>query len=217
MFISLWFLSVLSGVCVCVCACVCVCLCVRVHMLSAAQLVWLFAILGICSPPGSSVHGISQARILEWVAITLSGDLPDPGIKPMSLASPALAGRFFTTEPPGKSCVKWSFINISKRHLGTWYSTSAAAAAAKSLQSCPTLCNPIDSSPPGSPIARILQASTLEWVAITFSPAWKWKVEVKSLSPVWLSDPMDCSPTGSSIHGIFQARVLEWGAIAFSG
>ena len=119
MFISLWFLSVLSGVCVCVCACVCVCLCVRVHVLSAAQLVWLFAILGICSPPGSSVHGISQARILEWVAITLSGDLPDPGIKPMSLASPALAGRFFTTEPPGKSCVKWSFINISKRHLGT--------------------------------------------------------------------------------------------------
>ena len=52
-----------------------------------------------CSPPGSSVHGISQARILEWVAISFSRDLPDPGIEPMS---PALAGRFFTTEPPGK-------------------------------------------------------------------------------------------------------------------
>ena len=50
-----------------------------------------------CSPPGSSVHGISQARILEWVAISFSRDLLDPGIKPTSLVSPALAGEFFTT------------------------------------------------------------------------------------------------------------------------
>ena len=57
-----------------------------------------------------------------------------------------------------------------------------AAAAAKSLQSCPTLCNPIDGSPPGSPVPGILQARTLEWVAISFSNAWKWKVKVKSLS-----------------------------------
>ena len=57
-------------------------------------------------------------------------------------------------------------------------------AAAKSLQSCPTLCNPIDSSPPGSAIPGILQARTLEWVAISFSNAWKWKVKVKSLSCV---------------------------------
>ena len=61
---------------------------------------------------------------------------------------------------------------------------AAAAAAAKSLQSCPTLCDPTDSSPPGSPIPRILQARTLEWVAISFSNAWKWKVKVKSLSRV---------------------------------
>ena len=60
------------------------------------------------------------------------------------------------------------------------------AAAAKSLQSCPTLCNPIDSSPPGSPVPGILQARTLEQVAISFSNAWKWKVKVKSLSRVWL-------------------------------
>ena len=59
-------------------------------------------------------------------------------------------------------------------------------AAAKSLQSCLTLCNPIDSSPPGSPIPGILQARTLEWVAISFSEAWKWKVKVKSLSRVRL-------------------------------
>ena len=62
----------------------------------------------------------------------------------------------------------------------------AAAAAAKSLQSCPTLCDPIDSSPPGSAIPGILQARTLEWVAIAFSSAWKWKVKVKSLSRVRL-------------------------------
>ena len=60
------------------------------------------------------------------------------------------------------------------------------AAAAKSLQSCPTLCNPIDGSPPGSPVLGILQARTLEEVAISLSNAWKWKNKVKSLSRVWL-------------------------------
>ena len=64
--------------------------------------------------------------------------------------------------------------------------TFYAAAAAKSLQSCPTLCDPIDSSPPGFPVPGILEARTLEWVAISFSNAWKWKVKVKSLSHVWL-------------------------------
>ena len=59
-------------------------------------------------------------------------------------------------------------------------------AAAKSLQSCPTLCDPIDGSPPGYPIPGILQARTLEWVAISFSNAWKWKVKVKSPSRVRL-------------------------------
>ena len=63
---------------------------------------------------------------------------------------------------------------------------SAATAAAKSHQSCPTLCDPMDSSPPGSPIPGILQARTLEWVAISFSNAWKWKIKVKSLIHVWL-------------------------------
>ena len=62
----------------------------------------------------------------------------------------------------------------------------AAAAAAKSLQSCLTLCHLTDGSPPGFPVPGILQARTLEWVAISFSNAWKWKVKVKSLSRVWL-------------------------------
>ena len=63
---------------------------------------------------------------------------------------------------------------------------AAAAAAAKSLQSCPTLCDPIDGSPPGSAIPGILQARTLEWVAISIYTAWKWKVKVKSLSHLQL-------------------------------
>ena len=73
-----------------------------------------------------------------------------------------------------------------------WYvmraeeSSFFAAVAAKSLQSCLTLCDPIDSSPPGSPVPGILKARTLEWVAISFSNAWKGKVKVKSLSRVRL-------------------------------
>ena len=92
-----------------------------------------------------------------------------------------------------------------------------AAAAAKSLQSRPTLCDPVDGSPPGSPIPGILQARTLEWVCHFLLPCMKVKSEseVPQLC-LTLSDPMDCSLPGSSVHRIFQARVLEWGAIAFS-
>ena len=90
-------------------------------------------------------------------------------------------------------------------------------AAAKSLQSCPTLCDPIDSSPPGSPVPGILQARALEWVAISFSQCMKGKSESEAAqSCPALHDPVDCSLPGSSIHGIFQARALEWGAIAFT-
>ena len=78
------------------------------------------------------------------------------------------------------------------------------------------VCDPIDGSLPGSAGPGNLQARILEWVAISFSNVWKWKLKVKSLSHVQLSDPMDWSLSGSSIHGIFQARVLEWVAIAFS-
>ena len=70
--------------------------------------------------------------------------------------------------------------------LSCFFRDPDAAAAAKSLQSCPTLCNPRDDSPPGSPVPGILQARTLEWVAISFSNVWKWKVKVKSLSYVRL-------------------------------
>ena len=100
-----------------------------------------------CSLPGSSDHGILHGLLSSqeyWSGLPWPPPryLPNPGIKP---ASTALASRFFTT--------------------------AAAAAAAKSLRSCPTLCDPIDGSPPGSPVPGILQARTLEWVAISFSNA----------------------------------------------
>ena len=93
---------------------------------------------------------------------------------------------------------------------------ASAAAAAKSLQSCPTLCDPVDGSPPGSPTPGILQARTLEWVAISFSNAWKWKVKVKSLSHVRLLATLWTTAYQAPPSMDFQARVLEWGAIAFS-
>ena len=75
------------------------------------------------------------------------------------------------------------WINLSFHNLA-WCFLLLMLCYAKSLQSCPTLCNPIDGSPPGSPVPGILQARTLEWAAISFSNAWKWKVKVKSLSRV---------------------------------
>ena len=101
----------------------------------------------------------------------LQGIFPTQGSSQVSCIS-CIGSSFFTTVPPG-----FPYIHT--------YSL-AAAAAAKSLQSCLTLCDPIDSSPPGSPAPGILQARTLEWVAISFSNTWKWKVKVKSLSRVWL-------------------------------
>ena len=96
--------------------------------------------------------------------------------------------------------------------------SSAAAAAAKLLQSCLTLCDPIDGSPPGSPVPGILQARTTGVGCHFLLQCRKVKCESEvAQSCLTLSNPMDCSPPGSSIHGIFQARVPEWGAIAFSG
>ena len=118
-----------------------------------------------CSPPGSSVHGTLQARILEWVAMPSSRGFPQP--RDWAQVS-CIAGRFFAI---------WATRGDR---------IPPAATAAKSLQSCPTLCYPIDGSPPGSPVPGILQARTLEWVAISFSNAWKWKVKVKLLSRVRL-------------------------------
>ena len=100
--------------------------------------------------------------------------------------------RSTTSSPPQHphshgSALSQKQINTCKSKAMVMPPTSlAAAAAAKLLQSCPTLCDPIDGSPAGSPVPGILQARTLEWVAISFSTAWKWKVKVKLLSLVRL-------------------------------
>ena len=158
-----------------------------------------------------TVHGILQARILEWVAVPFSRGSSNPGIEPRP---PALWMDSLPLEPQGKPKntgvdslsilqqifstqeLNWGLLHCRRilYQLGNFFLLKynwclilyVAAAAAKSLQLCPTLCDPIDGSPPGSPVPGILQARTLEWVAISFSNAWKWKVKVKSLSHVRL-------------------------------
>ena len=110
---------------------------------------------------------------------------------PISLSSNEHS--FFQSKYYPAMQVVWPFMQLSIIHSFNKYfwsnncvSDCSAAAAAKSLQSCLTLCDPIDSSPPGSSAPGILQARILEWVAISFSNAWRWKVKVKSLSPVQL-------------------------------
>ena len=140
-----------------------------------------------CNPPGSFIHGILQARILEWVAI------------------PFLRG---SSWPRDWTWVSW---------IAGGFFTFRATAAAKSLQSCLTLCNPIDGSPPGSPIPGILQGKNTGVGCHFLLQCMKVKSESEvAQSCPTLCDPMDCSPPGSSVHGISQARVLERGAIAFS-
>ena len=160
-----------------------------------------------CSLPDSSFHGILWARILEWVTMPSSRGSSWP--TDWTCVS-WIAGRFLLSHWGSPVCI-WACIWLYSRasthqySIKIWFlyhfnsvgwnfilypffcaSHGTAAAAAKLLQSCPTLCDPIDGSPPGSPVLGILQARTLEWVAISFSNAWKWKVKVKSLSHVRL-------------------------------
>ena len=116
--------------------------------------------------------------VVLLVAACMWDLVPWPGIQPRP---PHWECRVLATGPPGKSPgMLWNLI-LMVAVLWTY-----TPAAAKSLQSWPTLCNPIYGSPPGYPVPGILQARTLEWVAISFSNAQKWKVKVKSLSHVWL-------------------------------
>ena len=139
------FITSLAELCVCVCVC---------SVLSD-------------STPWTVAHQaplsmrVSQARILDWVAISFSRG---------------------SSQPRDQTPV--SYISCTGRQI--LYHCTTNSAAAKSLQSCLTLCDPIDGSPWGSPIPGILQARTLEWVAIFSSNAWKWKVKVKSLNCVRL-------------------------------
>ena len=105
---------------------------------------------------------------------------------------------------------------LRQQQLLQWLLNSAAAA--KSLQSCPTLCDPRNGSPPGSPVSGILQARTLEWVAISFSTAWKWKVKVKSLSRVqllatpWTAALVEANYS-SKIYSYLSVWVSKWASL----
>ena len=123
----------------------------------------------------AAVHGVTQSRTR---------------LKQLSSSSAWLIITFFfvVEDKSFRTCFSYWFLKVYVKGFSMGatevLSTAAAAATAKSLQSCPTLCDPIDGSPPGFPVPGILQVRTLEWVAISFSNAWKWKVKVKSLSPV---------------------------------
>ena len=106
--------------------------------------------------------------------------------------------------------IKLSFLSLSISSKSNF--KYCAAAAAKSLQSCPTLCDPMDGSPPGSPVPEILQARTLEWVAIFFFKAWNWKVKVKSFSHVWLlATPWTAALQAPPSRGV--SRQKHWSGV----
>ena len=143
-----------------------------------------------CSTPGlpvlsptTGVHSNSHPSS-RWCHPAISSSVIPFSSCPQSLpASESFPmSQFFTWGGPstGVSALA-SFLPKNSQDWSPFF------AAAKSLQSCPTLCDPIDGSPPGSPVPGILQARTLEWVAISFSNAWKWKMKVKSPSRVQLS------------------------------
>ena len=94
--------------------------------------------------------------------------------------------RDLQTEEIACKCLTFLSLLHSRRKQTSNIFSFSMLCYAKSLQSCPTLCDARDGSTPGSPVPGILQARTLEWVAISFSNAWKWKEKVKLLSPVWL-------------------------------
>ena len=145
--------------------------------------IWLFATPWTVTHQASLSMGFSRQEYWSGLPFPPWGNLPNLGIEPMA---PALTGGFFMTEP--------------------------SAAAAKSLQSCLTLCDPLDGSPPGSAIPGILQARTLEWVAISFSSAWKWKVKAKSLSRVRLfMTPPTAAYQASSSMGF--SRQENWSGL----
>ena len=137
----------------------------------------------------------------------------DPMEKDMATHSSILAWRIPWTEEPGglqsmgSQRVRHDQVTNTHKHLTK---IGAAAAAAKLLQLCPTLCNSRDSSPPVSLVPGILQARTLEWVAISFSNAWKWKAKVKSLSRVrLLATPWQTN--------IFLTNFKLWASIILTG
>ena len=129
------------------------------------------------SERGNVCQGAAWAAVDCWAIALL------PLLLPREVGSGAVLLLTQEYDPPFIECQLGITYSLT---FSRWFCNIHAATAAKSLQLCPTLCDPIDGSPPGSPIPGILQARTLEWVAISFSNAWKWKVKVKSLSRIRL-------------------------------
>ena len=192
------------------------------------------------SPPGSSVHGILQAKILEWIAVLFSRESPQP--RDATQVS-FIAGRFFTSW--ATRCVTYlalMCISVSNYHFVYFKCIQSCVCVCVCVCTCsgithllcPTLCDPMDCSPPGSFVHRILQARILEWVAIPFCNRSSWPRDQTRVSRIaskllvdWASRKlcsvlsnslrlMDCRLPGSSVLGIFQARILERVAISFS-
>ena len=183
----------------------CVCVCVFEHAQSLSY-VWLFATPWTVASQAPLSVGFSWQEYWSGLPLPSPGCLPDPGIEPESVPSPVLAGRFFTTAPPGKPFVlmeklclfPFMYMTLFQDFLksldsimclltnGVFLSILRCAAAAKSLQSCSTLCDPIDGSPPGSPS---LGFSKQEWSGLPFpspmheSKKWKWSLQRIPNSP----------------------------------
>ena len=138
-------------------------------MLGCFNCVWFFATLWSVACQASLSMGFSCQEYWSGLHALLQGIFPTQGSNLCLLYLLHWEASSSPLGPPGKP------------------KSMIAADAAKSLQSCSTLCNPIDGSPLGSPVPGILKARTLEWVAISISNSWKWKVKVKSLSHIWLS------------------------------
>ena len=174
-------------------------------------------------------QSLGSARQEYWSGLSFPPpeDLPGPGIEPIPPVSTTLARGFL------HHWATWEIIEITfiwkvrfsegmvsdlslERALPRWWWVRSSAA--KLLRLYPTLCNPIDGSPPGSPVPGILQTRTLEWVAISFSNEWKWKVKVKSLSCVrLLGTPWTAAYQAPPSMGFSRQEYWSGGAIVFSG
>ena len=131
----------------------------------------------VYSPPGSSVHGILQARILQWVAIPFSRESAQP--RDRSQVS-CIAGGFFTILATGEIHNTVYTVCIAPLFAWSFSLKSSEVKSSEVAQSCLTLCDPVDCSPPGSSVHEIFQARILEWVAISFARGssqprdWTW-------------------------------------------
>ena len=186
-----------------------------------------------CSPPGSSVHGISQARRLEWLPFPSPGDLPDPGIKPMS---PALAGRFFTSEPPAKPRVERR--DVATRQEIPWpFSTLRYILISTTSHRMTKLAFPFHELQTGSSSHRFCPQSSLIWLKtfLNESEPFSWDLNFAAVGvpprnpPNPATTTLSLTLTGSQawswgiwdlmhLHGEVSSRViLNWGWVCLSG